>query len=329
MTVNGQEVAVVGDRSMAALPVAQVRGQIQQIQELMRDCMQKDQHYGTVPGTQKPTLLKAGAEKLCLMFRLDPQYDIVESVKKDDFISYVVRCTLHHMGSGQRIASGMGACNSREAKYRYRWTPSENKPSQDEAAKMKAQGLGKWKKIDNSWVWHTRAENDNPHDQDNTLLKMACKRAHVAAVLNGTAASDIFTQDLEDMSEPEAETAASTTTKAPSGDEGRVIGKKAEDTPAAEGAVLTLSCFVRKVTKPGKTTGPNPKRFPGQIETTDGHFLKSWDEAVIATAEHALKGKSTLWVEYKKSQYGLEVVKASTPAQMEKVETAETAEDIQ
>ena len=34
---------------------------------------------------------------------------------------------------------------------------------------------------------------------------MACKRALVAAVLNGTAASDFFTQDLDDLTEKAAE----------------------------------------------------------------------------------------------------------------------------
>ena len=39
----------------------------------------------------------------------------------------------------------------------------------------------------------------NPYDVRNTLEKMSEKRSMVAAVLIGTAASDIFTQDLEDM----------------------------------------------------------------------------------------------------------------------------------
>jgi hypothetical protein len=34
---------------------------------------------------------------------------------------------------------------------------------------------------------------------DNTILKMAMKRAHIAATLNATGASRIFTQDVEDM----------------------------------------------------------------------------------------------------------------------------------
>ncbi len=44
-----------------------------------------------------------------------------------------------------------------------------------------------------------KLENDNPADDYNTVLKMAKKRALVDAVLTATAASDIFTQDLEDI----------------------------------------------------------------------------------------------------------------------------------
>jgi hypothetical protein len=47
-------------------------------------------------------------------------------------------------------------------------------------------------------VKQVRAERD---DIENTILKMACKRAHVAMTLNVTAASDIFTQDIEDLPE--------------------------------------------------------------------------------------------------------------------------------
>ena len=38
-----------------------------------------------------------------------------------------------------------------------------------------------------------------PADLANTVLKMACKRAQLAMTLNVTAASDIFSQDLDDL----------------------------------------------------------------------------------------------------------------------------------
>jgi len=57
------------------------------------------------------------------------------------------------------------------------------------------------KKGDAGWMIATiidKAEHDNPADYYNTCLKMAKKRALVDATLTTTAASDIFTQDIED-----------------------------------------------------------------------------------------------------------------------------------
>jgi len=56
---------------------------------------------------------------------------------------------------------------------------------------------GKWEIA----IQGASVEHDNPADYYNTVLKMAKKRAHVDAILTATAASDIFTQDVEDMPE--------------------------------------------------------------------------------------------------------------------------------
>ena len=57
------------------------------------------------------------------------------------------------------------------------------------------------RKIDGDWKWciQEKLEHDNPADNYNTVRKMGKKRALVDAVLTCTAASDIFTQDLEDL----------------------------------------------------------------------------------------------------------------------------------
>lgn len=182
-----------------AMSIDGLVGQVALIQRVMEKVMKENEHYGKIPGTDKPTLLKPGAEKLCLTFRLNPGYDIIEKVREKDFIAYTVRCDLTHIISQTPVASGIGSCNSRETKYRYRMVPTDQKPSKEEAAVLKAKGLGRWKKFGESWTWMERIENDNPWDLDNTLIKMACKRALVAATLNATAASDIFTQDVEDL----------------------------------------------------------------------------------------------------------------------------------
>ena len=55
-----------------------------------------------------------------------------------------------------------------------------------------------------------RVENSDLADTYNTVLKMAKKRALVDATLTATAASDIFTQDLEDYTPPEVAEAVRT-----------------------------------------------------------------------------------------------------------------------
>jgi len=203
-----------------AMSISGLLGQVKLIQEVMEKVMKKDEHYGTIPGTKKPTLLKPGAEKLCLTFRLDPDYQIIREVRDKDFIAYTVKCNLTHIPTSQNIASGVGSCNSKETKYRYRFIDEstgvpvpkkywdakdagDNKEMKRSLQIPNMEGEMRASKIDGQWVIakSQRIENDNPWDLDNTIIKMACKRALVAATLNATAASDIFTQDLEDMPE--------------------------------------------------------------------------------------------------------------------------------
>lgn len=149
----------------SAMTANDVVAQVQLVQNVMGSVMKDGEHYGVIPGTKKPSLWKAGAEKLCLLFRLDPQFETVEHYD-GQHLTVRSKCTLYHIPSGQRVGSGEALCSSKEKKYAYRkdGTPNDNLPD----------------------VW-------------NTVIKMANKRALVAATLVSTAASDIFTQDVEDM----------------------------------------------------------------------------------------------------------------------------------
>ncbi len=200
-TQHGREIVNIEDYAMS---IDGLVGQVSLIQQVMDKVMKKDEHYGVIPGTGgKPSLLKPGAEKLCLTFRLDPNYEIIREVRDRDFIAYTVKCTLTHIPTGQSIASGIGSCNSRETKYRYRSDNTGREVPKEYWKNRDPEILGgptcKPRKKDGKWVVFEQVENDNPWDLDNTLIKMACKRALVAATLNATAASDIFTQDIEDM----------------------------------------------------------------------------------------------------------------------------------
>lgn len=205
------------------LSVDQVLTQVTKIQMLMERVMKEDTHYGKVPGTDKPTLLKAGAEKLCLTFRLGPEYD---SVKTWDGAHLTVesRCMLRHTPSGVLLGVGEGMCSTKESKYA--WRKSDRKcPKCGKEAIIKGKeeygggwlcfkkkdGCGaKFKDGDTSIESQAAGRVLNPDLPDvyNTVLKMANKRSLVAAVLNVTAASDIFTQDVEDLQAAEEKPAA-------------------------------------------------------------------------------------------------------------------------
>lgn len=192
--------------------------QTRKIQQCMQAVMKDGEHFGVIPGTSgKPTLLKPGAEKLCLMFRLCPEYETLRAESGATLVAYTVRCTLTHITTGNKIATGLGSCNSKEKKYT-RPAPKKCPICGKEAIiKGKEEYGGGWvcfRKKDGCGAKFKDGEEgiegqpagiEDPSDLDNTILKMACKRALVAAVLNGTAASDFFTQDLEDLTEKAAE----------------------------------------------------------------------------------------------------------------------------
>ncbi len=199
-----------------AMSIEGVIKQASLIKTVLDRVMQKDVHYGVIPGTgTKPTLLKPGAEKICTTFRLAPAYEIKRTDIAEGHREYEIVCTLTHIPSGQIFGQGVGSCSTMESKYRFR-KAEQTCPECGENAIIKGKqeygggwlcfkkkgGCGaKFKEgdpvIENQEMG--RVEYDNPADYYNTVLKMGKKRAHVDAVLTATAASDIFTQDVEDM----------------------------------------------------------------------------------------------------------------------------------
>lgn len=174
-----------------------VLAQVHLVQEVMRQAMTEGIHYGKVGNVSKPSLYKPGAEKLCLTFRLKPSYTY-ERLADEPHVTYIATCTLTHINSGVEWAQGVGSCTSREDRYAYRWQKRDQRPSKEVQDDMRAQGTGRFRQVRGAWQWQERLDNPNPAEQDNTILKMAGKRALVAAVLNALAVSDIFTQDVED-----------------------------------------------------------------------------------------------------------------------------------
>lgn len=103
---------------------------ISQFQGIVRRELKDGLDFGVIPGTNKPTLLKPGAEKLAKLLNCYDDYEIIERIEDwgKPLFRYLIRCTLIEMSSGTKVSSGLGECNSYESKYRYRWIEEENLP---------------------------------------------------------------------------------------------------------------------------------------------------------------------------------------------------------
>lgn len=169
--------------------ISTTMNKIAQMQAVVQKTLKQGHDFGEVPGTSKPTLLKPGGEKICMLFGLNPEYEFLQVTEDYDkeFFSYNIRCTLFR--NGQPVAQGVGSCNSKEKKYRFINvdTIPDNYMGASESFTDK---YGK-----------TKYKINNPDicSLVNTILKMAKKRAFIDAVLQVASLSEVFTQDLEDM----------------------------------------------------------------------------------------------------------------------------------
>lgn len=175
-TTNGNQenLPILGVSAPAQINSIEAVGQqAQLIRDLVKREMKENVDYGIIPGTKKETLYKSGAEKICLLFNLAPEFEVNIDKFDGEHREATVKCRLLHRLTGQLFGSGVGSCSTMESKYKYR---SEWQDGQK-----------------------VRVLNKDIADQYNTVLKMAKKRAVVDAAISSGAAGDLFTQDMEDV----------------------------------------------------------------------------------------------------------------------------------
>lgn len=145
--------------------------------KLIAEALVEGTDFGRIPGTDKPTLFKAGAETIAGAFGTRPRFELIEREVDHDRVvewtkrkkrggrwieesgtsaglyRFVVRCRLVNRATGEAVGEGLGSCSSMESRY-----------------------------------------VDRPRDVENTVLKMASKRALVQAVLITFGLSDRFSE---------------------------------------------------------------------------------------------------------------------------------------
>lgn len=177
------------------LTVLDVKSHVNVIKQILDEVMKKDTHYGVIPGCgNKPALLKAGAEKILSTFMLASEF-VVTDLSTDINKFYRVEARLSHQNTKTFMGSGVGECSSLESKYAWRASVC------DEEYETTAENL---RRIHFKKGWQGKpAEKVKQVRQDmyslsNIILKMSKKRALIDAVMNVTACSDIFVQDLDE-----------------------------------------------------------------------------------------------------------------------------------
>ena len=144
-----------------AISITEAKERVLMLQNFVKEMMIPNIDYGVIPNCNKPSLFKAGAEKLCDVFGFSKQIEILNRIEDWDkgLFHYEVKAILVNKKTGLIEAEGIGSCNSKERKYK----------------------------------------NQDSYSMINTFLKMAKKRALIDAVLSATRSSGIFTQDMEDI----------------------------------------------------------------------------------------------------------------------------------
>lgn len=138
------------------------------LEDYIKKRLQPNKHFYTVgddPG-RKPSLTKEGAELICLPHALKGHYHWLsgpENPPLDDTpYQITMKCELE--ANGKFAGEGVGSASS-----------MVTKKTGERVQRQKDPGL-----------------------RHNATIKMACKSAYIAGTLNSTAASEFFTQDLED-----------------------------------------------------------------------------------------------------------------------------------
>lgn len=124
--------------------------------------LKRDVDFGVIPKTKKPSLFKSGAEKIAMGYGLLQQYEIeskIEQTGKEAMFYYLIKCNLVKVVNGVSyvLTSGYGSANTMEKRNGF----------------------------------------NGAYDAANSTLKMAMKRALVAAAIAISGVSDAFTQDME------------------------------------------------------------------------------------------------------------------------------------
>ena len=177
--------------------IQQLQARMHTILGVMANVLEDGKDYGKIPGTDKPTLYKPGAEKLMLTFELASAKPGLEDLSTADEVRYRIHVPIE-APDGRVLAVGVGEASSNEEKYRWRRPVCDDEYAETPESLRRE----KWfKGYQNKPAFKGKQIRTSPADVANTILKMAHKRAFIHGTLLATGASSVFNQDLEDFTQ--------------------------------------------------------------------------------------------------------------------------------
>jgi hypothetical protein len=195
--------------------IKQAMETLKSIRTFVAEEMREGTDFGKIPGTgDKLVMLLPGAQKVFMYFDTYPKYRVQRHELGEGHLEVVVTTNVINRRNGSVIGTGVGSCSTKETKYRYRNGERQcPKCGGANIIKGKEEFGGGWlcfkkkggcgakfddgdRSIESQAVG--KVENDNIHDQRNTVLKMGKKRSAVDASIGLGCLSELFTQDIED-----------------------------------------------------------------------------------------------------------------------------------
>lgn len=154
--------------------VAKVKAEIELADALVVKVLEPGIDYGLHPGTKSQALKDPGASTLINSFLCYPKAEILFREVTDVKISYVIDVALISWEDGLVKCTGTGACTTQETKYGYRWVtdPEDYGFDRESLKKRTRDGRDFFRVVNPDWS-----------ELENTILKMARKRAEVDAAM--------------------------------------------------------------------------------------------------------------------------------------------------
>lgn len=229
------------------------------LQKYMADAMIKDHHYYSFKDGDKPALTQEGAHSICSLMKAffgPPENE--KEYHPDGHLSVTSRIQVFNTDTGALLATGDGICTTRESKYSYRWVWDNEVPAGVDVSQLKSKSGTK--RDGKKWTQYQMPNQDLP-DLYNTVLKMAVKRAKVAAVRQLPLVSELFVAEDDDSSVPPAvaggDRSNTSSSPKPAGSNGRsradtsAAPQTSPAPPSAESVVDVVVRLVGKLTEAG------------------------------------------------------------------------------